>query len=68
MSRETSRKGDKILSKQDLKDLAREEQNRYQREWRAKNKDRVKAMNERYWRKRVAKQIALEQEALEDGE
>ncbi len=34
---------------------ARSEFNRYQREWRARNKDRVKAINKRYWEKRAAK-------------
>lgn len=32
---------------------AREERNRYQREWRAKNKDRVRAIHRRYWEKKV---------------
>ncbi len=34
---------------------ARKEYNRYQREWRAKNKDRVREINRRYWEKRANK-------------
>ena len=37
---------------------ARDERNRYQREWRARNKERVKQINERYWMKRAAKAAA----------
>lgn len=33
---------------QDIEKSAREERNAYLREWRAKNKDRVKAINKRY--------------------
>lgn len=37
----------------------------YQKEWRAKNKDRVREYNRRFWEKRAAKQdaIAVEQRA-----
>ena len=31
----------------------REIKNAYMREWRAKNKDKVKAAHERYWNKKV---------------
>ena len=34
--------------------LIREEKNRYHREWYAKNKDKVKAANKRYWLKKLA--------------
>ncbi len=33
----------------------REEYNRYHREWRAKNKERVKAYNKRYWERKAAR-------------
>ena len=39
----------------DLKDVARNERNKYAREWRAKNKDKVKANNERYWLRKAEK-------------
>lgn len=32
----------------------REARAKYFREWRAKNRDKVKAYNQRYWRKRAA--------------
>jgi len=41
------------MTDQQLQDKAREERNSYQREWRAKNKDRVRAINARYWENRV---------------
>ncbi|WP_278320091.1 hypothetical protein [Haloimpatiens massiliensis] len=31
---------------------AKEQRNAYMREWRAKNKDKVKAAQERYWEKK----------------
>lgn len=39
---------------------------RYQREWRAKNKDRVRAINQRYWQKRAERE-AQESERTEGG-
>lgn len=53
------------MSKIDIKELAREARREYARQWRAANKDRVKVYNEKYWEKRVAKQIV--QEANKDG-
>ena len=41
------------LQMQDLEKIAREERNAYFREWRAKNKDKVKAINKRYWENRA---------------
>lgn len=43
----------------------KEEQRRYYREWRAKNRERVRAINRRYWLKRAAKAAEGEKE---DGE
>lgn len=37
-----------------MTEAARKEQREYMREWRAKNKDRVRANNQRYWEKRAA--------------
>lgn len=37
----------------DLAEKAREERNRYHREWRAKNKEKVKEINRRYWQKKA---------------
>ncbi len=43
-----------------LEEIAREERNAYFREWRSKNKDKVKATNKRYWRNRVEKKLSEE--------
>lgn len=40
-----------------LENLAREEQRRYQREWRRRNKDRVREINRRYWERRAKRRI-----------
>lgn len=37
-----------------IAEIAREAQRKYQREWRAKNKDKVAAINRRYWQKKAA--------------
>lgn len=37
----------------------REIRNAYMREWRARNKDKVKEHQERYWSKKALKDIAL---------
>lgn len=36
-----------------LSDEARKEKNRYAREWRKKNPDKVKATQERYWERKA---------------
>ena len=43
---------------------ARKARNEYAREWRARNRDKVRANNERYWARKAAK--AAEQES-DDG-
>lgn len=55
-----------------LDEAALEARRAYQREWRRKNKDKVKAQNERYWQ-RKAQQKAVQgdsggQEAADNGE
>ena len=45
-------------------ELAREAKNRYQREWRARNRDRVRESNLRYW----AKSAAAEKEDADGSE
>jgi hypothetical protein len=37
-----------------MDDKAKQERNKYMRDWRAKNKERVKASQERYWEKKAA--------------
>lgn len=44
-----------------IEELAREAQRAYQKEWRAKNRDKVAAINRRYWEKKAAEEIARRQ-------
>lgn len=46
-----------------LDNAAREARNRYYREWRKKNPEKVKESNERYWAKKAAEIAAEEKEA-----
>lgn len=46
-----------------LEELAREAQRAYNRQWRAKNRDKVRENNRRYWQRRaLALACAREQE------
>jgi len=45
------------MQKKTLEELAREERNAYFKEWRAKNKNKVKQHNANYWKNRAAKKI-----------
>ena len=47
-----------------LQERAAEERREYFRQWRAKNKDKVRENNRKYWERRAAKKAAeTEQEA-----
>lgn len=46
--------------RQEFSEAARQARNRYAREWRAKNKDSVRASNARYWEKRAAREAERE--------
>ncbi len=48
-----------------MTDSAREARNAYLREWRKKNKDKVKAAKERYWEKKARE--ANERKDADDG-
>jgi len=41
------------MTEAELKELARQEKNRYHKEWRMKNPDKVRARNEKYWERRA---------------
>lgn len=46
-----------------LEERAAEERREYFRQWRAKNKDKVRENNRRYWERRAEKKAQAEQEA-----
>jgi uncharacterized short protein YbdD (DUF466 family) len=50
--------------KQNIDELARKERAEYARRWRKNNPDKVKAIQDRYWRNRAAKRAAGE---VDDG-
>lgn len=52
------------MSDAERREAARQARNAYHREWRAKNKDKVKANNDRYWEKK-AEQLQEEAEKEE---
>lgn len=43
------------------REAARQQINKYHREWRKKNKDKVRAINERYWAKKAAQEQQREE-------
>lgn len=45
-----------------LEERAREERREYFRQWRAKNPDKIRENNRRYWEKRAAKKAQAEVE------
>ena len=44
------------LTEQEIREIIRKTQREYKRKWNAENKDKVKAANERYWRKKAMRQ------------
>lgn len=50
------------MTESTLKELAAKERREYFRQWRAKNPDRVRENNRRYWEKRAAKKAELGKE------
>ena len=55
------------MSEKDLEQLIRAERNAYSREWRAKNKDRIKQHNADYWKRRVLKTLEAQKEAEQEA-
>ncbi len=51
-----------------MDEQAREERRKYQREWRRKNKDKVRVINQRYWANRAQKRLAAQMEGGVDTE
>ena len=48
------------MNEKQLKEKAMELRRAYQREWRTKNKDKVKANNLRYWERKAQKEAQAE--------
>lgn len=51
------------MSKQPISDEARRLRNEYARKWRAANRDKVKAANDRYWQKKAVEATKSEERA-----
>ena len=49
----------------ELEQKAKELQAEYHRKWRAENKEKVAAINKRYWKKKAAAMIEAEKESGE---
>ena len=45
------------MTEKEKMESARLARNAYQREWRRKNKEKVRQINERYWKKRFLSQV-----------
>ena len=54
---------EKELTEKELKDKARLARNRYAREYRRKNPEKIKAINERYWIKKALELEAIQKKA-----
>lgn len=70
MNVSTKKKGELTMDEKE-KLMALEAKRRYAREWRAKNKDRVREANLRYWAKRAdreAKEAAKQKEDQDHAE
>ncbi len=48
------------MAEMTLEERAREERREYFRQWRSKNKDKVRENNRRYWEKRAAMKAQVE--------
>ena len=50
------------MKKESIEELILKEKKVYFKEWRAKNKDKVRKNNQNYWRKRVEKRLKESEE------
>ena len=46
------------MNNEEMNELARQERNRYFREYRERNPDKVREANRKYWERRAAKAVA----------
>lgn len=51
------------MAEMSILELVKDERRRYARKWRAANKDKVQAANQRYWEKKARKRAEREKEA-----
>jgi len=56
-----------VGSEEEIMKQAREERNRYNREWRRAHPESVKATNAKYWAKRAAARKAAKSQEADDG-
>ena len=49
-----------------MEEIIKEEKRQYQREWRSKNKDRVREINQRYWANRVRRKLEAQASQREE--
>ena len=60
-------KGDDNKMSDKTRDAGRNARSAYQREWRRKNKDKVKSYQERYWERRAIREEMTREEENTDG-
>jgi len=48
------------MSEEQIMELVRQEKNRYAKEWRRKNPDKVAANNRRYWQRKAFERLEKE--------
>lgn len=55
------------MENKSIEELAKEAQREYQKQWRAKNRDKVAAIHHRYWEKKAAALASSKQIEGSDG-
>lgn len=55
------------MTEKEIAELVRWEKARYAREWRSKNRDKVRASNRRYWERKAMERIKSEAVDTEGG-
>lgn len=66
-SKQALKKGGPEDMKNQLTDEAKEARRAYRRQWNAKNKDKVKAAQARYWNKKALQMQQNEAEAVQEA-
>lgn len=66
-SKQALKKGGPEVMKNQLTDEAKEARRAYRRQWNAKNKDKVKAAQARYWNKKALQMQQNEAEAVQEA-